>query len=63
MFAKEFIPPKNVYCLKIQLKQLSRVCMFITLFMEFYKKKSTFSMTKMKMSLHSLLNRKRYRNK
>lgn len=43
MFAKEFISPKNVYCLKIQLKQLPRVCMFITLYMEFYKKEYIFN--------------------
>lgn len=60
MFAKECIPPKNVYCLKIQLKQLPLVCMFIMLIMEFYPKKSTFSMKKMKMSLQSLLDRKQY---
>lgn len=43
MFAKEFISPKNVYCLKIQLKQLPRVCMFITLSMECYKKEYIFN--------------------
>lgn len=46
MFAKECIPIKNVYCLKIQMKQLPLVCMFIMLIMEFYPKKSTFSMKK-----------------
>lgn len=62
MFAKEFISPKNVYCLKIKLKQLPRVCILLRNLWNFTKK-STFSMTKMKMSLHSLLNGKRCRNK
>lgn len=48
MFAKECIPPKNVYCLKIQLKQLPLVCMFIMLIMEFTPKKVHFQWKKWK---------------
>lgn len=43
MFAKEFISPKNVYCLKIKLKQLPRVCILLRNLWNFTKKEYIFN--------------------